>query len=118
MSRVGWLNLNKGARTIADRATLAAGAAVMLLPSLAMAQDATTTAPAPAPAPAPTLDTGDTSCAANVKPVRLVPNFVQHAADAIPATPSSGNTATTAQLAQISAAVQTAGVVIARWNIK
>jgi len=64
-----------------------------------------------------TLDTGDTSCAANVKPVRLVPNFVQHAADAIPATPSSGNTATAAQLAQISAAVQTAGDVIARWNI-
>ncbi|HTT98989.1 MAG TPA: alpha/beta fold hydrolase [Rhizomicrobium sp.] len=64
-----------------------------------------------------TLDTGDTSCAANVKPVRLVPNFVQHAADAIPAAPSSGNTASTAQLAQVSAAVQTAGDVIARWNI-
>ncbi|MEI9930365.1 MAG: hypothetical protein WDM89_07375 [Rhizomicrobium sp.] len=52
-----------------------------------------------------------------MKPVRLVPNFVQHAADAIPAVPSSGNTATTAQLAQVSAAVQTAGDVIARWNI-
>jgi pimeloyl-ACP methyl ester carboxylesterase len=64
-----------------------------------------------------TLDIGDTSCAAKVKPVRLVPNFVEHAADAIPAIPSSGNTATTAQLAQISAAVQTAGDVIARWNI-
>ncbi len=63
MSRVGVLNLNKSARAIADRATLAIGAAIMLLPSIAMAQDATTEAPAAAPAapPAPTLDSGDTA---------------------------------------------------------
>jgi pimeloyl-ACP methyl ester carboxylesterase len=64
-----------------------------------------------------TLQVGDTSCAANVKPVRLVPKFVQQAADATPAIARDGNTATTAQLAQVSAAVQTAGDVLARWNI-
>jgi len=62
MSRVGVVNFNKSARAIADRATLAIGAA-MLLPGMAWAQDATTTAPAAAPAapPAPTLDSGDTA---------------------------------------------------------
>jgi Amt family ammonium transporter len=52
--------LNKSARAIADKATLAIGAAIMLLPGMAMAQDATTTAPAATP-PAPTLDSGDTA---------------------------------------------------------
>jgi Amt family ammonium transporter len=63
MSRVGVLNVNKRARAIADKAILAIGAGMMLLPSIAMAQDATTTAPAAAPAtpPAPTLDSGDTA---------------------------------------------------------
>lgn len=64
-----------------------------------------------------TLSAGDTSCAANVKPVRLVPIFVRHAADAIPATADAGNTATTRDLAIASAAVQTAGDAMARWNI-
>ena len=61
-----------------------------------------------------TLDTGDASCAANVKPVRLVPNC--HASrrrtPAIPAAHTLYRLATPrprAQLAQISAAVQTAG---------
>ncbi|MBV9992896.1 MAG: alpha/beta fold hydrolase [Alphaproteobacteria bacterium] len=64
-----------------------------------------------------TLDAGDTSCAAKVNPVRLVPFFALHAADALPAVPGDGNAATTADLAVASAAVQTAGDVIARWNI-
>ncbi len=63
------------------------------------------------------LDAGDTSCAANVKAVRLVPFFAGHAADALPAEPRGGNTATRRQLALASAAVQTAGDVIARWYI-
>ena len=64
-----------------------------------------------------TLSAGDTSCAASVKPVRLVPIFVEHAADAIPAIPDAGNTATTRDLAIASAAIQTAGDAMARWNI-
>jgi hypothetical protein len=64
-----------------------------------------------------TLDAGDTSCAANVNAVRLVPFFAERAADAIPASPRDANTASTRDLAVVSAAVQTAGDVIARWNI-
>ncbi len=64
-----------------------------------------------------TLQTGDTSCAAKINPVRLVPFFARHAADAIPATPDSGDTANTHDLALASAAVQTAGDVLARWYI-
>jgi pimeloyl-ACP methyl ester carboxylesterase len=63
------------------------------------------------------LDAGDVSCAANVKAVRLVPFFAEHAADALPAAPRGGNTASRRQLALASAAVQTAGDVIARWYI-
>jgi len=61
-----------------------------------------------------TLETGDTSCASTINPVRLVPLFVRHAADAIPATPGNGNTATSRELAFASAAVQTAGDALAR----
>jgi pimeloyl-ACP methyl ester carboxylesterase len=64
-----------------------------------------------------TLDAGDTSCAANINAVRLVPLFVRKAADAIPATAASGNAATARELAFASAAVQTAGDALARWNI-
>lgn len=64
-----------------------------------------------------TLDAGDTSCAAKVKPVRLVPFFPVHAADALPAVPGDGNAATAHDLAVASAAVQTAGDTLARWNI-
>lgn len=64
-----------------------------------------------------TLDAGDTSCAANVNAVRLVPLFVRRAADAIPATAATGNTATQRDLADASAGVQTAGDALARWNI-
>lgn len=64
-----------------------------------------------------TLDAGDTSCAAAIEPVRLVPFFPRRAADAIPATAGEGNAASKHELAIVSAAVQTAGDVIARWNI-
>ena len=64
-----------------------------------------------------TLDPGDTSCAARVKPVRLVPFFPLRARDAIPARPTAGNAAGTADLALASAAVQTAGDAIARWYV-
>lgn len=64
-----------------------------------------------------TLDPGDTSCAARVKTVRMVPFFPLLAAQAIPAVPSSGNTAGTHALAIASAAVQTAGDVMARWYV-
>jgi pimeloyl-ACP methyl ester carboxylesterase len=64
-----------------------------------------------------TLDTGDTSCAAHVKTVRMVPFFALRAAQAIPAVPSSGNTADGYALAIASAAVQTAGDVMARWYV-
>jgi pimeloyl-ACP methyl ester carboxylesterase len=64
-----------------------------------------------------TLDAGDVSCAAKVHPVRLVPFFALHAADALPAEPRAGNAASDRQRALVSAAVQTAGDVLARWNV-
>jgi pimeloyl-ACP methyl ester carboxylesterase len=64
-----------------------------------------------------TLNAGDTSCAQNVRPVRLVPFFPRRAKDATPAGPSFSSTARTQDLALASAAVQTAGDVIARWYI-
>jgi pimeloyl-ACP methyl ester carboxylesterase len=64
-----------------------------------------------------TLDPGDTSCAARVASIRLVPFFPLLAAQAIPALPGSGNTADAHELALVSAAVQTAGDVQARWYV-
>jgi len=61
-----------------------------------------------------TLETGDSSCAAGVPPLRLVPRFAQHAAELEPAAALPGNRADTAQLRWISAAVMTAGDVLAR----
>ncbi len=67
MSRVGVRSFETIARTIADRAILAAGTA-LLLPGIALAQDATTAAPAAEPAApavasaaAPVLNSGDTA---------------------------------------------------------
>ncbi len=64
-----------------------------------------------------TLSVGDTSCAASVKPVRLVPFFPLLAAKAIPAIPAAGNEADKHGLSLASAAVQTAGDAMARWYI-
>jgi pimeloyl-ACP methyl ester carboxylesterase len=61
-----------------------------------------------------TLDVGDTRCAAEVPPLRLVPQFVLHAADVEPAAPAAGNRAGAVQLRWAQAAVQTAGDVLAR----
>jgi hypothetical protein len=64
-----------------------------------------------------TLDPGDTSCAARVAPVRLVPKFVTHAKDAIPAAAEDGNAMNARDRALASAAVQTAADVLARWYV-
>ena len=60
------------------------------------------------------LSPGDTSCAAGVPPLRLVPHFALHAADLRPAAALPGNRAGVAQLQQVNAAVMTAGDVLAR----
>lgn len=61
-----------------------------------------------------TLEPGDTSCAAKVPPLRLVPDFVLHASQLAPAAAAAGNRAGAAQLRWASAAVSTAGDVLAR----
>jgi pimeloyl-ACP methyl ester carboxylesterase len=61
-----------------------------------------------------TLDLGDTSCAAEVPPLRLAPQFALRAANLEPAAPAEGNRAGAAQLRWAQAAVQTAGDVLAR----
>ena len=61
-----------------------------------------------------TLAPGDTACAQKVPPVRLVARFAAHAAQLEPAAAAAGNRANTAQLTWASAAVATAGDVLAR----
>jgi pimeloyl-ACP methyl ester carboxylesterase len=63
-----------------------------------------------------TLDTGDTSCAANVPPLRLVRQFVRRAQELAPATALPGNRADASRLKAAMAAVMTAGDVLARVN--
>jgi pimeloyl-ACP methyl ester carboxylesterase len=60
------------------------------------------------------LAAGDTACAAEVPPLRLVPRFAVHAVELVPAIAESGNQADAAQLRWVSAAVATAGDVLAR----
>ena len=60
------------------------------------------------------LELGDTTCAAKVPPLRLVPRFAAHASEAEPAVGAPGNHADEAQLRLINAAVMTAGDVLAR----
>jgi pimeloyl-ACP methyl ester carboxylesterase len=57
---------------------------------------------------------GDTSCAAQVPPVRLVPRFARRAEELDPAVGLPGNSATRLQLQWASAAVLTAGDVVTR----
>jgi pimeloyl-ACP methyl ester carboxylesterase len=64
-----------------------------------------------------TLQVGDISCAAKVAPVRLVPFFAQHAADAVPVIPGDGNMADARARGVAAAAVQTAGDAAARWYV-
>jgi pimeloyl-ACP methyl ester carboxylesterase len=61
-----------------------------------------------------TLAPGDTSCAARVPPLRLVPRFALHTSELGPASATAGNRADAAQLRWVSAAVMTAGDVLAR----
>jgi hypothetical protein len=61
-----------------------------------------------------TLNVGDTSCAAEIPPLRLVPRFAVHAAQLEAAAALPGNHANDAQLRRVSAAVMTAGDVLAR----
>ncbi|MGB6306484.1 MAG: alpha/beta hydrolase [Steroidobacteraceae bacterium] len=61
-----------------------------------------------------TLTVDDASCAAQVPPLRLVPQFALHASELEPAAAAAGNTASAAQLRWVQAAVQTAGDVLAR----
>jgi pimeloyl-ACP methyl ester carboxylesterase len=61
-----------------------------------------------------TLTAGDISCASQVPPVRLVPRFSVEARDLAPATELPGNSASPRQLRIVSAAVQTAGDLLAR----
>lgn len=61
-----------------------------------------------------TLQPGDTSCAAEVPPLRLVPRFAAHASQLEPAVASAGNRAGPAQLQWVSAAVMTVGDVLTR----
>ena len=61
-----------------------------------------------------TLDVGDTACAAGVAPLRLVPRFAARASQLEPAAAIPGNRADLAQLQWVSAAVMTAGDVLAR----
>jgi pimeloyl-ACP methyl ester carboxylesterase len=61
-----------------------------------------------------TLDTGDTSCAAKVPPLRLVPQFATRVDQLEPVTALPGNTADTSRLKAAMAAVMTAGDVLAR----
>jgi pimeloyl-ACP methyl ester carboxylesterase len=61
-----------------------------------------------------TLSVGDTTCATGVPPLRLVPRFALHASQLEPAAAITGNRANDVQLRWISAAVMTAGDVLAR----
>jgi pimeloyl-ACP methyl ester carboxylesterase len=61
-----------------------------------------------------TLAAGDTSCASRVPPVRLVPRFAATAHDLEPAAELPGNSASPRQLRIVSAALQTAGDLLAR----
>ena len=62
-----------------------------------------------------TLDAGDTSCAAKIGEVHLVPKFVVDVAQVDPATATAGNQANESDLRIAAAAVQTLGDALARW---
>ena len=61
-----------------------------------------------------TLKVSDAGCAAEVPPPRLVPHFARHASELESADPLAGNHADASQLRWASAAVMTAGDVLAR----
>ena len=61
-----------------------------------------------------TLQTADTRCTQTVPPVRLLAQFARHVGELAPAEPLLGNAATTEQLRAVTAALLSAGDVIAR----
>ena len=61
-----------------------------------------------------TLNVGDTSCASEVPALRLVAHFARHASELDAAVPAAANRAGHSQLQWVSAAVMTAGDVLAR----
>jgi pimeloyl-ACP methyl ester carboxylesterase len=61
-----------------------------------------------------TLQTADTRCTQTVPTVHLLAQFARHVADLAPAHPLAGNAATTEQLRAVTAALLSAGDVIAR----
>ena len=61
-----------------------------------------------------TLQTADTRCAQTVPALRLLPQFARHVSELPPANPLAGNAATTEQLRAVTAALLSAGDVIAR----
>lgn len=61
-----------------------------------------------------TLKTGDTRCAQAVPEVRLLPKFARHVSELLPARAMPGNAAAPEQLRAVTAALLTAGDVIAR----
>jgi pimeloyl-ACP methyl ester carboxylesterase len=61
-----------------------------------------------------TLEPGDSSCAAAVPPVRLVPRFAVHVDGVDPAIAAAGNTASAGALRLASATVQTVGDILVR----
>ncbi len=63
------------------------------------------------------LEPGDTSCAAEVPPVRLVPRFAVRADAVAPAIPEAGNAVSDGALALASAAVQTVGDILVRAQV-
>jgi pimeloyl-ACP methyl ester carboxylesterase len=63
-----------------------------------------------------TLDIGDDSCAAAVRPVRLVPRFARHVRELDPARALAGNTGDEDALRTVTAALMTSEDVIVRVN--
>ena len=61
-----------------------------------------------------TLQTADTRCTQTVPPVRLLAQFARRVGELAPAEPLLGNAATTEQLRAVTAALLSAGDVIAR----
>jgi pimeloyl-ACP methyl ester carboxylesterase len=64
-----------------------------------------------------TADAGDTSCAARVPPLRLVPNFARLTHELAPAAGLRGNSATSEQLRVVTAALMTVGDLLARVSV-
>jgi pimeloyl-ACP methyl ester carboxylesterase len=61
--------------------------------------------------------TGDTSCIAQIRPIRTVPNFVTDYTQTAPATPATGNAVNADGLVLASATAETVGDAVARYYV-